>query len=215
MDCGVGSFVVMNGLAGSSWQHSGKASRVLFKTLPIILLGFLRLAAVKVTGYHEHVTEYGVHWNFFFTLAVVMAVPALISFTNLPPVRPAAVSAGLLLVYELILKLGIESWILGDSPRDGFISANREGLFSLLGYLALYYAALELGDCIRKPRTTFKDWLNLLFVFAAVAFVSWAALQVSTAVFGSPSRRLTNASFCIWMVTSEIIHPFSITDSFS
>lgn len=200
MDVGVGSFVMVNGLAGSSSYHSRKAGRILFKTLPIFLLGLLRLAAVKLSGYHEHVTEYGVHWNFFFTLCVVKAVPALIALTPASSLRPAAISAGLLVLYELCLKCGLESWILSDSPRNGFVSANREGLFSLLGYLALYYAALELGKFVNKPRAAFKDWLRLLGIFAVIALLGWMGLQVSTAVFGRPSRRLTNASFCFWMV---------------
>jgi len=56
------------------WISVGKVSRILkslTSTAPLWLLGFGRLLSVKGTGYHEHVTEYGVHWNFFFTLAIV------------------------------------------------------------------------------------------------------------------------------------------------
>jgi len=52
----------------------GKVSRIvksLTSTTPLWLLGFSRLLSVKGTGYHEHVTEYGVHWNFFFTIAII------------------------------------------------------------------------------------------------------------------------------------------------
>ena len=96
MDIGVGSFTFAGGLV-SQEARKGKGQRyfdflryqvfaiyLIFFTcrsaldivkkswleaLPILLLGFLRLASVKASGYHEHVTEYGVHWNFFFTLA--------------------------------------------------------------------------------------------------------------------------------------------------
>lgn len=193
MDVGVGSFIIANGLVGSSQNQSIKAWS---KTFPILLLGLFRLIAVKLSNYHEHVTEYGVHWNFFFTLAIVKIASSLVK-TNF---RPIVMSLILLAIYELGLKLGLETWILSDFPRNNLISANREGIFSLLGYMAIYYAACELGDYIKKPKTQFKEWLRLLVVLASLSFLAWICLQISESLFGIPSRRLANTSFCLWMV---------------
>ena len=52
---------------GYVWRVGGTVKRV----VPLLLLGVVRLASVKASGYQEHVTEYGVHWNFFFTIATV------------------------------------------------------------------------------------------------------------------------------------------------
>ena len=48
-----------------------------------IRAGFARLAMTKAAGYQEHVGEYGEHWNFFFTLAAVALLTAVV---RLPPV---------------------------------------------------------------------------------------------------------------------------------
>ena len=84
MDTGVGLFMICHGLvcveARLPSKHSTLPSftdyvnsifRCLKKLWPFILLGTVRLLSVTVTGYQNHVSEYGVHWNFFFTIAAV------------------------------------------------------------------------------------------------------------------------------------------------
>ena len=79
MDMGVGAFIISNAIVspearGVYSSHTGLISTVFrsFKSsLPLLVLGVLRFISVKCTDYQEHVSEYGVHWNFFFTLFVV------------------------------------------------------------------------------------------------------------------------------------------------
>ncbi len=43
----------------------------------------------------------------------------------------------------------LQSWLLSTStPRDDVISANREGIYSLFGYLALYFTASLIGRLV-------------------------------------------------------------------
>ncbi len=75
MDVGVGAFIMSHGLTSPEARGRGSGRRktgsVLKDLLPLIVIGVLRLLAVKSTHYQEHVSEYGVHWNFFFTIATV------------------------------------------------------------------------------------------------------------------------------------------------
>lgn len=82
MDIGVGLFMMAHGTTAPEARYKNASSaglrsyvKMLVLTvrnvLPLFVLGMLRLLAVKSTGYQEHVTEYGVHWNFFFTVAFV------------------------------------------------------------------------------------------------------------------------------------------------
>jgi phosphatidylinositol glycan class W len=80
MDVGVGAFVVSNAIVSpeATRDVSKKSASLLslvVKSLrsssPLLVLGLLRCLAVKSTDYQEHVSEYGVHWNFFITLFIV------------------------------------------------------------------------------------------------------------------------------------------------
>lgn len=84
MDLGVGSFVLANALVSRQARnvHSAGLKTALQSTCPLILLGLGRIVSTRGIDYQVHVGEYGVHWNFFFTLA---AVALLTSIINIHP----------------------------------------------------------------------------------------------------------------------------------
>ena len=92
MDIGVGAFLMAHGLtspesrqhhsadSGTSFGYLRLVATTLKQVLPLLLLGLLRVMVIKSMGYQEHVTEYGVHWNFFFTIATVRVSPEQLFF---------------------------------------------------------------------------------------------------------------------------------------
>lgn len=89
MDLGVGSFVFSNGIISyiklsKDWKESKftKIKQSIKSTIVLMTLGLIRLVSVKVTGYQEHVTEYGIHWNFFFTLSLLPIVMIILDSLN-------------------------------------------------------------------------------------------------------------------------------------
>ena len=127
MDMGVGSFVVGNAMIsrlvlGRTWQPK--------RILPLVVLGLGRLITVKASGYPEHVTEYGVHWNAFFTLAVVDLCDGLGCYLKLGPGGCLCAAMALMVVPRFGLGA---AYVLSDAPRDSLFAANREGLASAPG----------------------------------------------------------------------------------
>ncbi|KAJ3397540.1 Glucosaminyl phosphatidylinositol (GlcN-PI) nositol acylation protein [Chytriomyces hyalinus] len=155
MDLGVGGFIFSNGfVAGPRLKNSTPRSLdALFKSiriaLPILVIGFIRLGLTKGLEYQEHVTEYGVHWNFFFTLSLIPILTSIMQYL-IPNLHFGAVSAILLAAYQYTLSTtGLEEYIL-TSPRvrGDLFSMNREGICSFLGYAGIFFAAACLGERI-------------------------------------------------------------------
>ncbi|KPM03121.1 hypothetical protein QR98_0015510 [Sarcoptes scabiei] len=76
MDFGVGGFIAINGgLAPESRKNRNCFRENFFKTFRssflFFSLGMIRLLSIKLLNYQEIISEYGIHWNFFFTLCFV------------------------------------------------------------------------------------------------------------------------------------------------
>lgn len=77
MDVGAIFFVALNSAVSIEirCEQYLKGWSAMIKTikscLPLITIGLIRLVVVKALDYHESVSEYGVHLNFFLLLAIV------------------------------------------------------------------------------------------------------------------------------------------------
>ncbi len=68
MDLGAASTIVAGGIMAS---HSSTKPPKIRQWLIFIALGLLRLLTHKNVEYQEHNSEYGLHWNFYFTLSFI------------------------------------------------------------------------------------------------------------------------------------------------
>ena len=238
MDLGAGSFVVAAGLVTKRQsnttttvpqQQSTAWRRLLWRVGPLLLMGGIRLATTKGLEYQEHVSEYGVHWNFFLTLAM-LHVLSMVLPTNTP-----WVPAILMGVYQYFLSFrGLQGWI-EDAPRycvfhhqqtippfvgllcDGIV-ANREGILGCIGYASLFLAAQHIGHyCVWSVFANNNNNNNnndddddrngrlcqqRLFLCSAGLTAAWIGIEK---LGGIPvSRRTTNVTFCLWTLGHNI-----------
>ncbi|KAK3938915.1 GPI-anchored wall transfer protein 1 [Diplogelasinospora grovesii] len=237
MDMGVGSFVFSAGVVAARPVLKERAEnrttplayRLLTSmrhSLPLLALGIVRLLSVKGLDYAEHVTEYGVHWNFFFTLGFLPPFVAL--FQSALKVIPSYAGLALLLgvLYQLVLEsTDLKAYILA-SPRTDLLSMNREGIFSFIGYLAIFLSGQDTGMMVLprslNPRSTSSagaQRTTLLLTMAVWSFV-WTALYYfcSDYTYGAGltvSRRLANLPYMLWVVASNsvLLSAFCLVDT--
>ncbi|XP_042287200.1 phosphatidylinositol-glycan biosynthesis class W protein [Thunnus maccoyii] len=218
MDFGVGAYVFANALvcpearrkniSGSKMNH---LSKQLLSVWPLVVLGMARLVSVKMTSYHEHVTEYGVHWNFFFTLAIVKVVASM--FLVILPVSQSWVFALLIGgLYQFALETtGLKDFLIHNNDREkDFLHANKEGIFSVLGYVAIYMAGAQVGLYVMQPRSQVREWLKALFNIMLGSLGLYAALYICQTFVEPVSRRFANLPFCLWSVAQSLFFMFCL-----
>lgn len=188
MDLGVGSFAFSHGLVSLRSKRSS-FSRLLRRTLPLLLLGAVRVLMVKRTEYPEHVSEYGVHWNFFFTMGLVLPFIDVSQQIWRPGFAPFGLYAlGIALVHESVLAwtpLGLFAISDARNPLS-WVSLNKEGLVSLPGYVVIALAGLDIAHIMADTRRRDKLERDLCIR----SFCLWLGVWIVRCLGFQISRRL-------------------------
>lgn len=107
-------------------------------------------------------------------------------------------------VYQLALTVfGLEQYVL-YALRTTWVSANREGLCSSVGYLSLYLIGASIGRELRTSATTNQWWKRVVFLIFS-GLICFVALPASHHMVGAVSRRMANLPFVIWISGLNLI----------
>lgn len=230
MDLGVGSFVFSMGIVSARptlryavegkyppfWRSFWEA---LNNSAKVLALGIVRLISVKVLGYQEHVSEYGVHWNFFITLGLLPAFMALLQpFARVSRVPMLVLGLAVAFGYEIILKnTGLLEWVLGASRTD-ILSTNKEGITSFWGFLAIFMIGQSVGYYVlpsvlgkagsllypqtkSQIKTPIENPTRRVFYYLTATSVLFHGLFMVLRIATEPSRRLANLPYIMWVTS--------------
>lgn len=179
MDIGTGSVLFSSALvARHAREGLGIGQRIpqaLLAGLPLWVIGTTKFFIHSFVDYQEHVSEYGVHWNFFMSLGVVVLFSAAL---NISGKFSIIVSLLTMSIYQYCLNSGLEDFIL-NAPRTDFFSKNREGICGCIGFFCIYQLGLGLKEYILVPNKELKRLISLTLLFIIASYT-----------IGDESRRL-------------------------
>ncbi|KAK2460809.1 hypothetical protein APHAL10511_007279 [Amanita phalloides] len=226
MDLGVGSFVFSQGVVSAipilkdmSYLTSPAVPKLLSvtrKSFPVIVLGVVRVLLVKATDYPEHVSEYGEHWNFFLTLALLpvlqVALHPLILRSSI-----TSLGIGVGIGHQLLLSYAHLQEYIFNAPRISWVSANKEGIISLTGYLSIHLLGLSIGTLILPPS---PSWFRRMVKHTRDTLNKRIVTDVRLSINGQPPSQIvplssprqagkTSTELCayalLWSVLSGIV----------
>lgn len=199
MDTGVGLFIVTYSFS-SSHLRSRSSTSVIRKVLPLLLVGVGRLVSTSIVNYHHQVSEYGTQWNFFITLSLLICINEII-FKFVYSIRTVFImTIALLFAHECILVAGLQDWITSDAPRTAFISSNREGIFSLLGYEVIYLFGVVIKSTLPKIGDVYRKYIENLCLYSRNLITS-ILMTVLTEKWFRVSRRTANIGYIFWILS--------------
>lgn len=237
MDIGAGSFALSGGFV--SWYarrsltnkederpklqtEMKRFRKVIMRSIPLIIMGFLRLLTTKGLDYQEHVSEYGVHWNFFFTLTATGLLSTF--FRGILGFRSPAFWIALGILYQTYLSFYGGQDYIENAPRYcenhndsalaliicNLFAANREGILGSIGYLIFHLIGEDIGHyCLwscngNVSQTSIFKSIQGRRLFSLTT-LSWTAHYILVSLLDiRTSRRSTNSSFIAWTISHNL-----------
>ncbi|XP_017080154.1 uncharacterized protein At4g17910 [Drosophila eugracilis] len=203
MDTGIGLFVFTMAMVSRRTRHLSDLRRsVVFSALPLILLGLARTVAILTLGYGQDSHEYGQHLNAFFTLGFTKFLGALVGILARKDLHLLPLGFGLLVIHQFGLSiLGISDYVMNeDLERSNLFNANREGLVSLPGFVALYLLSIYVnGWMVSSTLLTYSELVTKLKRLFYAVLILWSLFVISAYGIGI-SRVTCNLGYVIWML---------------
>lgn len=229
MDTGVGLYIFSNGVVdgvsarrpltcGITWP---RLWRVLRECSPLLVLGAARFVVTNELDYQRHISEYGVHWNFFITLAVTKVVASVVLMALPDRQKCKFVAILFVMCHQVALQLGLTRWVMAAGVRrdTSWLLANREGIASVPGYVGLYLACVYIGTLLTAPLEerpaedqesssppticeyiTARQLLKKCKILGFHVMVLWKITYDCNSIFGV-SRRLANMGYVLWILS--------------
>ncbi|XP_002025613.2 uncharacterized protein At4g17910 [Drosophila persimilis] len=201
MDTGIGLFVVTMGLVSHRTRHIKDLRRsVVYAALPLLLLGLARTVALLIVGYGQDEHEYGRDMNAFFTLGLTKLCGSLTSLVARRDVHLLPLGMGLLVAHQMALSVfGLSDFVMDeDVPRSTVFSANREGLVSLPGFVAMYLLSIYLSRWLMAATLLgYSDMVKKLRRLLLLVLILWSLFGASAFAIGI-SRVTCNFGYVVW-----------------
>ncbi|XP_016972740.1 uncharacterized protein At4g17910 [Drosophila rhopaloa] len=203
MDTGIGLFVFTMAMVSKRTRHLSHLRRsVLYSALPLILLGLARTVAILMLSYGQDAHEYGEHLNAFFILGLTKFLGALVSMLAGKDVHLLPMGFGLLIIHQFGLSgLGISDYVMDeDVERTNLFNANREGLVSLPGFVALYLLSIYVNRwMVATSLLSYSELVRKLRRLLYVVLILWSLFVMSAYAIGI-SRVTCNFGYVIWVL---------------
>lgn len=220
MDIGVGGFIYSTALTSITArnivsQYTNRAAATVIphhiyntckSLLPVIVLGLMRLVTLKSVDYQEHVSEYGVHWNFFFTIFVVSLLGSILQPILYNQLQYMWCSIAVICIYQYVLNTTDLAQYILYGARTNLFHANKEGIFSTIGYLAIYLSGVSVGIMLLQCRlnklynTSIKYKLYMFTRLSILSIILHVLTLFSESYIQLPSRRMVNMTYALYAV---------------